>query len=140
MGLILDTSLLIAGERRGDTVAELLLQVRNAFQVVDVAVSAMSVVELTHGIYRARTETQRHSRRMYATDLFDGIIVHPVSLEIAELAGRIEGEQANRGYSIAIEDLLIGATALYIGFGVATLNAKHFELIPDLQVLSAGYV
>jgi len=40
--------------------------------------------------------------------------VHPVTLEIAELAGRIEGEQAARAVSIAFEDLLIGVKALYV--------------------------
>jgi tRNA(fMet)-specific endonuclease VapC len=53
-----------------------------------------------------------------------------------QLAGRIEGEQAARGVSIAIEDLMIGATALYLGFDVATLNVKHFQAIPGLKVLA----
>jgi predicted nucleic acid-binding protein len=35
------------------------------------------------------------------------MVVHPVTMEIAELAGRIECEQATRGVSIAFEDLLI---------------------------------
>jgi len=33
------------------------------------------------------------------------------------------------------EDLIIGATALHFGFDVATLNAKHFQLIPGLNVV-----
>jgi hypothetical protein len=56
-------------------------------------------------------------------------------VEIAELAGRIEGEQAAAGVSIAFEDLLIGVTALYLGYAVATLNVRHFQNIPGLQVL-----
>lgn len=63
------------------------------------------------------------------------MVVHPVTLEIALLAGKIEGEQAARGLSIAFEDLLIGATALHFGYAVATLNARHFHLIPDLSVV-----
>jgi tRNA(fMet)-specific endonuclease VapC len=61
--------------------------------------------------------------------------VHPVTAEIAELAGRIEGEQAARGISIAFEDLLIGATALHMNYAVVTLNVRHFQLIPGLSVL-----
>ncbi|HKW62796.1 MAG TPA: hypothetical protein VJN89_09650 [Candidatus Acidoferrum sp.] len=38
------------------------------------------------------------------------------------LAGRIEGEQAACGVAIAFEDLLIGAAALHLGYGVATWN------------------
>jgi predicted nucleic acid-binding protein len=46
--------------------------------------------------------------------------VHPVTLGIAQLAGRIEGEQAAEGNIIAFADLLIGATALHLGYEVAT--------------------
>ena len=61
--------------------------------------------------------------------------VYPVTAEIAELAGRIEGEQASRGVSIAFEDLLIGATALHLGYAVVTLNVRHFQRIPGLSVV-----
>jgi tRNA(fMet)-specific endonuclease VapC len=58
--------------------------------------------------------------------------VVPVSAEIAELEGRIEGEQAALGISIAFEDLLIGATALHMNYAVVTLNLRHFQIIPQL--------
>jgi len=63
-------------------------------------------------------------------------IIHPVSLEFAQLAGRIEGEQAAKGIVIPFEDLIIGATALHFGFDVATHNAKHFQLIPNLRIVT----
>jgi len=33
-------------------------------------------------------------------------------------------------------DLLIGVTALSLGFGVAMLNGSHFALIPELQIVA----
>jgi tRNA(fMet)-specific endonuclease VapC len=63
--------------------------------------------------------------------------VVPVSAEIAELEGRIEGEQAALGISIAFEDLLIGATALHMNYAVVTLNLRHFQIIPSLSVVQA---
>jgi len=63
------------------------------------------------------------------------MVVHPVTVEIAELAGRIEGEQASHGVSIAFEDLLIGTTALHLGYAVVTINVRHFQVIPGLTVL-----
>ncbi len=57
-------------------------------------------------------------------------IVYPVTLEVAIIAGRIEGEQAARGNMIAFEDLVIGATALDLGFEVVTLNLQHFQHTP----------
>jgi len=133
LGLILDTSVLIASERRGETVAQLVERLRLALGDKESAISAVTVVELTHGIYRARTERDRERRRTFTEDLFQDLIVHPVSLSIAQLAGR---EQAAKGISIAIEDLLIGATALHLGFDVATLNVKHFRPIPGLTTIT----
>jgi predicted nucleic acid-binding protein len=134
MGLILDTSVLIASDRRGESVQDILRRIRTVYGEVDIALSAVSVVELTHGIYRARTIEQRERRRIFAESAFSDLIVHPVSLAIAKLAGRIEGEQAAKGTTIAMEDLIIGATALHLGFDVATLNVKHFRLIPNLKI------
>jgi predicted nucleic acid-binding protein len=38
------------------------------------------------------------------------------------------------GTRIALADLLIGSTALELGFAVATANARHFGLIPKLAI------
>jgi predicted nucleic acid-binding protein len=51
------------------------------------------------------------------------------------MLGRIEGQQATQGIAIAFEDLVIGVTALQLGFDVATLNVRHFQLIPGLKVV-----
>lgn len=134
--MILDTSILISSERRGGSIEDILRQARAAYGETDIALSAVSVVELTHGIYRATTEAARERRRVFAEGAFHDLIVHPVSLEIAQLAGRIEGEQAAKGITIAFEDLVIGATALHLGFDVATLNVRHFQLIPGLNVVT----
>lgn len=95
--------------------------------------SAITIVELTHGIYRARSDADRERRRLFTEELCRDLTVHPVTLEIAELAGKIEGEQA--GVSIAFEDLLVGTTALHLGYAVVTLNTCHFRLIPRLSVV-----
>jgi predicted nucleic acid-binding protein len=135
LGLILDSCVLIAAERRGETVKQVIERVRLACGDTESALSAISVIELTHGIYRANTNAGRVRRRLFVDEMCRDMIVHPVSLAIAQLAGRIEGEQAAKGISIAIEDLIIGATALYLDFDVATLNVKHFRLIPGLDTL-----
>ena len=36
--------------------------------------------------------------------------------------------------TIPFQDLLIGVTALDLGYAVATHNVKHFEKIPDLKI------
>jgi len=136
MGLILDSSVLIAGERRGHSIRQLLQQVQGKHGEAEAALSAVTVVELTHGIYRAKTETDRARRQAFAEETYRDMIVHPVDIEIAKLAGQIEAEQAARGITIAFQDLLIGATALHLSFDVITLNVRHFQKIPGLTVVS----
>jgi predicted nucleic acid-binding protein len=45
-------------------------------------------------------------------------------------------EQIKMGIAIPFEDLVIGVTALRLGFDVASLNLRHFQLIPSLKVVS----
>lgn len=134
MGIILDTSVLIAGERRGEGVQAIIQRVLTKQGEQDAALSVVTLVELTHGIYRARADADRERRRVFTQELRRDVAVIPVTAEIAELAGRIEGEQAARGVSIAFEDLLIGATALHMSYAVVTLNVRHFQMIPGLTI------
>lgn len=135
MGIILDSSILIAAERGGESVGQILKRVRAAHGDTEAGLSAVTIVELTHGIYRAKTDADRERRRLFTDELCRDVAVHPVTLEIAQLAGKIEGEQAACGVSIAFEDLLIGSTTLHLGYSVATLNTRHFRLIPGLSVV-----
>jgi tRNA(fMet)-specific endonuclease VapC len=135
MGVVLDTSVLIAGERKGEGVPAVIQRVLNTHGEQPAALSVVTLVELTHGIYRARTDADRERRRAFSQELRRDMAVIPVTAEIAELAGRIEGEQAALGISIAFEDLLIGATGLYMNYAVVTLNVRHFQMIPSLSVM-----
>lgn len=135
MGIILDTSVRIAGERRGESVQAIIERVLTEQGEQSAALSVVTLMELTHGIYRARTDADRERRRAFVQELRRDVAVVPVTAEIAELAGRIEGEQAAHGVSVAFEDLLIGATALHMGHAVVTLNARHFQMIPNLAVV-----
>jgi tRNA(fMet)-specific endonuclease VapC len=59
MGLILDSSVLIAGERHRESVRDILERVREKLSETESALSAVTAVELTHGIYRAKTDADR---------------------------------------------------------------------------------
>ena len=61
--------------------------------------------------------------------------VYPYTKETALLAGKIDGELQGRGVVIPFGDLLIGATALWLGFKVLTGNLRDFQRIPDLSVV-----
>jgi predicted nucleic acid-binding protein len=135
VGLILDTSVIIAAERRGSTVREILEQIQTSCGELEVGLSVVSIAELMHGLYRADSDARRQRRLAFVDRLCSDMAVHPVTLEIARMIGRIEGEQAAIGNVIAFEDLAIGATALQMGFDVATHNVRHFQRIPGLTVV-----
>ncbi len=134
MGLILDSSLIIASERRGQRVWDTLERVQGLQGETENAISAVTVLELTHGIYRAKSEADARRRQAFVEELCHAVPVEPVTLEIAQLAGKIEGEEAAKGIVIALPDLLIGAPALHLGYSVATLNVRDFRKIPGLPV------
>ncbi len=95
----------------------------------------VTIAELVHEAYRAKTPAQQQRRLEFIERLWSDVPVHPVTLDIARLAGRIEGQQEAMGIRLAFEDLLIGATALHLGFEVATLNARDFHKIPGLSLV-----
>jgi predicted nucleic acid-binding protein len=72
-------------------------------------VSVVTIAELVHGAYRTKTQAQQHRRLEFIERLSSDVPVHPVTLAIARLAGRIEGQQEAIGVQFAFEDLLIGA-------------------------------
>ena len=59
--------------------------------------------------------------------------VYPITVAIALLAGRLDGQAVTRGKRIALSDLLIGATALDLGYSVGTSNLRDFQRVPGLM-------
>jgi predicted nucleic acid-binding protein len=136
MGLIIDSSIVVQAESRGETPIQLIEQISSAFGNENLVISAIGLTEIVHGIYRASTPSIRTRREVFIHDLLTDIEVLPYTRSTAFLAGRIDGEQRSRGVSIPSADLLIGVTALELGYSVLTTNFRHFRLIPGLTVLS----
>ena len=99
MGLILDSSVLIAAEREGKNAHQALAQIALRAAGEDVALSVVTVLELAHGAARADTPSTA------------------------------------KGITLPLSDLLIGVTALELGYRVATGNARHFQAIPGISVV-----
>lgn len=135
MGLILDSSVIIDAERRGETVERLIERIVRATGDQDASLSAVGLTELVHGVYRAATPERRLRRENFLSELLADVTVYPYTKETALLAGKIDGEQQSRGAVIPFADLLIGATALELGYSVLTVNVRHFERIPGLSVV-----
>ena len=59
----------------------------------------------------------------------------PVTVAIALRAGQLDGENQAQGLKFALPDLLIGVTALELGYSVGTSNVRHFGDVPGLSVM-----
>jgi predicted nucleic acid-binding protein len=87
-------------------------------------------------VARANTPEIRIARRSFIDELKKHVPVHPITDSTAEIAGQISGERAAKGITLPADDLLIGASAIEQGYAGATLNTRHFQMIPRLKVLS----
>ncbi len=132
MGLILDSTAVVAAERAGQSAYQLVESLGTSD--TELAVSVLTVLELAHGVERANTEKRLAARRRFLDDLLSGMPVRPVTTPVALRAGQIDGHLQAQGLRVALADLLIGATALEMGYAVATHNVKHFAMIPKLVV------
>lgn len=135
LGLVLDSSVLIAAERRKLTPEQTIEAVRKTIGEVSIALCALTVAEVGHGIYRGNTEEIRRQRRAYLDELKATVPIHPITESTAEIVARIGGEQASHGVNLPLGDLIIGACALELGYAVGTNNIRDFGRIPGLRVV-----
>jgi tRNA(fMet)-specific endonuclease VapC len=129
VAVLIDTSVLVDDERRGTP-----LEVVAAG--AERAVSVVTASELLHGAHRAGDAAVRMRRHAFVEAVLARLQPIPITLHVArahaELWARLEAD----GRLIGSHDLWIAATALAHGMAVATVNARHFERVPGLEVLA----
>jgi predicted nucleic acid-binding protein len=135
MGLILDSSVLVAAERQGKNARQMLVTIANEIGETTVGVSVMSLIEMAHGAARANTPERKTKRQAFIEELVIAMPVYPITTGLALRAGRIDGENQARGIRVPLADLLIGVTALELDYAVGTANVRHFQQIPNLSVV-----
>jgi predicted nucleic acid-binding protein len=135
LGLILDSSAAVAAERQGKNPKQLLEAIVLETGDDDVAVSVITLLELAHGIARADTVERHEKRQRFLNELISVLPVHPITAAVALRAGQIDGQSQAKGIRIPLSDLLIGVTALELGYRIATHNERHFKQIPGLKVI-----
>jgi len=135
MGLILDSSVLITAEREGQNARQMLAAISGNVGNTDIAISVVTLIELAHGAARADTSQRREKRQQFIHELLTALPIHPITMPIALRVGQIDGENQAKGIRIPLSDLLIGGTALELGYSVATSNLRHFEMVPGLLVV-----
>ena len=135
MGLVLDSGVLIAAERDAKPLSELLVTLEQEHGETEIVLSSLTVIELEHGLHRANTAELARKRREYLDTVFAAIPVEPFTMEMARAAAKIDAGGKQTGRVIPFPDLLIGSTALYLGYAVGTRNLRHFRMIAGLNVI-----
>lgn len=131
MGILLDSSVLIAAERGALDLGGILA----SFPDDSLALSAITASELLHGVHRAKTPAQRTRREAFVESQLARFPVVAFDLPMARLHARLSAELAQKGTPVGAHDLLIGATALSVGYKVATRDARSFPRIAGLEVV-----
>jgi predicted nucleic acid-binding protein len=135
LGLVLDSSAVIAAERRKESITDFVESILRAHGPLDLSLSPVSVAELVHGVFRARTPAASQRRRLYIEELVSLVPVHPVTKQTGWLVGQIQGQEAAKGNMLPFNDLMIAAAAIEQGYAVLTGNVRHFRMIPGLRVI-----
>jgi tRNA(fMet)-specific endonuclease VapC len=128
MGVVLDTSSLIAAERGRFEMAIFLRRAGGR----SVGIAAITASELLHGVERSRSAAERSRRARFVEAVLALLPVLPFGLIEARQHAAVWAALVSKGQMIGAHDLLIAATALSAGFEVCTLNSKDFARVPGL--------
>ena len=103
MRLVLDSSVVIAAERRGENVTQMLKQIAASTGDHRAVLSSIGLTELVHGIFRARTADLRKRRDLFIRELLDDVESIPTPDRQRSLQGGLteSNEVAEQAYPLA---------------------------------------
>lgn len=135
MGVIFDTSFLIEAEKREAEIGKFLeKREKEVF-----GISEITVAELLHGVHRADSTKRRLKRSAYVEKVIELFPIYHFDVSIARIYAELWSDLSKKGIQIGAHDLIIGSTALSLGFSVVTFNPRHFERIEGLKVEALNF-
>ena len=124
---LLDTDILIYSLKNHPKVIE-------NFELYADAPKALSVISYGELVYGANKSVQIATNLAKVHRLQEIFPVIEASKAILECFGTLKADLSKKGITIADFDLLIGSTAITLGYTIVTNNEKHFLKIPDLKI------
>jgi len=130
MGVIFDTSFLVEAERRESEINQF-----SENRGEDVfGISVITVAELLHGVHRSDSTKRRLKRSAYVEKIIELFPIYNFDIATARIYSELWSDLSKKGIQIGAHDLIIGSTALSLGFSVATYNLRHFKRIEGLKI------
>lgn len=83
MGVILNSSVLIAVERQGKNARQVLVALTEKLNETEIGVSVITLIEMAHGAARADTPERKAKREKFIDELIMAVPVFPVTVSIA---------------------------------------------------------
>jgi tRNA(fMet)-specific endonuclease VapC len=130
LGSLIDSSIFIAAER-GDPALKATLT-GLAPTDGDHFISVVTVFELLHGVHRATPE-RRPAREAYVENALQTFPILAFDEPAARILATVDAALSAAGSRLAVEDLMIAATALAGGHGVVTRDLRSFPKVPGLS-------
>lgn len=138
MGLVIDTSALIAVERQSAHLKGEAAWTRQFPQLAaePVVLPAIVLAEILAGVAMADTAMRAAARRARVDALMAHVPVVDFDAEVAEEWARLFASLSRSGRMIPSNDLQVAATARRLQFGVLVgpSDEKHFKMIDGLRV------
>jgi tRNA(fMet)-specific endonuclease VapC len=97
------------------------------------AVSVITYGELVFGAQGSQKITENLAKVYRLKEIFPLIDVTPA---IMDIFGTLKADLRKNGTPVDDFDLLIGATAITIGYRVVTNNERHYSKIPGLTIVN----
>jgi len=142
MGTLLDTTVFIELERaiRRLPTSTAMNEISGRLEdqlgpTEEVGIAAITASELLHGVHQA-TPAHRARREAFVEGVLVAFPPFPFDLLAARAHARLWAGLASSGIGVGAHDRLVAATAITAGWRVGTANVKHFERIPELDVLA----
>ncbi|WP_277509831.1 PIN domain-containing protein [Ereboglobus sp. PH5-5] len=129
-GFLVDTSVFIRAEKGVFDLAAYVGGTPGVF----FAMSSVTATELLTGVARVDTAARRRRRSAFVEQVILQFPVLDFSLPCARQCADMTAILHGNGIIVGIADLMIAATALHHGYGVATFNTRDFHRMPGLVV------
>ena len=126
--VVLDTNIIIDHLRQPKNKTSQLIKIASQKPKEILAISIISVQELYEG-----QSTKNQNKEQFLLATISPLKILPYTYETAKLAGQIARDLTT---NIELADAAIAATTILNGSLLFTLNHKHFQNIPNLDLYS----
>jgi tRNA(fMet)-specific endonuclease VapC len=131
MGIVLDSSILIAAEKRQLAITDFF----SAHSGEKFYLAAISAAELLHGVERANPASRKAARSAIVEHFLQALEVIDYDLAVARTHATLWAGLAKSGSLIGAYDMIIAASALTHGHKLATLNESEFKHVSKLKLV-----